>query len=128
MISNDRQEAVHLGLQQAIDLYHSGRLREAIVLMQKLSKRFPDSAKAWGYLGFLQREADRPEKAANCFQHAVCLSPRSERASLGLFYTLWRLRRYSAALKEMGRFVLVAEPKAYLALFPEGNSQVAGRG
>jgi predicted Zn-dependent protease len=117
MISNNTQESLDAGLQEAIDLYHSGKLRQAIALLQKLSKKFPDSAKIWGYLGFLNREADRPAAAARCFRHAVELSPKSERASLGLFYTLWRLKKFNEALKEMGRFVLIAEPKAYLALF-----------
>lgn len=112
-----------VGLQEAIDLYHAGRLRNAITLMQKLGKKFPGSAKLWGYLGFLNREADRPMAAARCFRNAVDLSPKSERASLGLFYTLWRLKKFDAALREMGRFVLIAQPKAYLALFRRTSSE-----
>jgi predicted Zn-dependent protease len=121
----NKSATIHAGLQEAIDLYRAGRLRDAISLMNKFSKRFPESAKVWGYLGFLNREADKPAAAARCFQHAVSLSPKSERASLGLFYTLCRLKRFDAALKEMGRFVLIAEPKAYLALIRGASSDVA---
>ena len=124
-MTSNKDVGLHSGLQQAIDLYHAGRLGDAIKLLQKLGKAFPESAKLWGYLGFLNREADQPVAAARCFRNAVELSPKSERASLGLFFTLWRLKKFDAALKEMARFVLVANSKAYLPLFGGAALEVA---
>ena len=115
MTSNDQGD-LDAGLQAAIDLFQDQHLTEAIFALKKLVRRFPDSAKLWGYLGFLHREGKELKAAVRCFQHAVVLSPKSERASLGLFYSLWRSGRFNDALKEMTRFAATGQPKAYLGL------------
>jgi tetratricopeptide (TPR) repeat protein len=106
--------SMHSGLQTAIDLYHENRLDDAISLMRSMTRRFPSSAKAWGYLGFLYREAHQFPESLRCFRKAVALSPKSERASLGLFYVLCRLQKFGEAFKEMGRFAKVGKPNEYL--------------
>ena len=97
-------------------MYHRGRLHDAISHLTVLGRRFPASAKLWGYLGFLNKEAGRLPTARRCFQKTVDLSPKSERASLGLFFVLWRLGEFADALKEMGRFALNGKPVQYLSL------------
>ena len=54
--------------------------------------------------------------ALKCFRRIVELSPKSERASLGLFFTLRRMGKLSEAFKEVGRFAGVGKPVAYLGL------------
>jgi tetratricopeptide (TPR) repeat protein len=115
MTSNKVPE-LEAGLQAAIDYYRESHLGEAISLLRKLGRRFPASAKLWGYLGFLYREAKDLAAAVRCFRRAVRLSPKSERASLGLFYSLWHLKRPDEALKELVRFAKVGRPVAYLGV------------
>ena len=115
MTSNEQNE-LHEGLQTAIDLYRDGRLDDAISLLARLGKVYPASPKLWGYLGFLYREADRLPPAVKCFRRTVELSPKSERASLGLFFTLRRMGKLSEAFKEVGRFAGIGKPVAYLGL------------
>lgn len=115
MTSNNQRE-LSAGLQKGIELYQQQRLSDAIVQLNGLAKKFPDSAKAWGYLGFLYREASRLPQALKCFRRTVDLSPSSERASLGLFFTLRRLGKLDEAFKELGRFALHGKPVRYLEL------------
>lgn len=103
-MTSNKQNSLNTGLQKAIDMYHEDRLHDAISFLSGLGKKIPSSAKLWGYLGFLNREADRLSEARRCFMRTVELSPKSERASLGLFYTLWRLGEFGDALKEMAQF------------------------
>jgi predicted Zn-dependent protease len=114
MTSNNKLD-LETGLQRAIDLYHEGRVEEAIANLSRLGRRFPASPKLWGYLGFLHREADDSLAASLSFAKTVALSPKSERASLGLFFALLRLKRFDDALKELGRFTRVGKPKQYLS-------------
>ena len=115
MTSNENVE-LNDGLQTAIDLYRSDQLDSAIAATTKLGKRFPDSSKLWGYLGFLHREANDLPAAVRSFRRVVALSPKSERASLGLFFALWHLQKYGDALKEIGRFSLAGKPREYISL------------
>jgi predicted Zn-dependent protease len=117
--------AIQTGLQDAIELYHKKQLGKAIVLLNELVEEYPMSIKPWGYLGFLHRQAKQPLAAERCFRKAVALSPKSEHASLGLFYTLWELKRMHDALREMGRFLTIGRANGYLSLFlgPARNRQ-----
>ncbi len=101
-------------LQCAIDLHHQGNTDAAIAHLNRLIKRFPDSARARGYLGFLYLESDQLPKALKSFRKTVELSPTSERASLGLFFTLRRLGKFDKAFEEMGRFSQFGKPVEYL--------------
>jgi hypothetical protein len=104
-------------LQRAIDLFHEGKTAAAISLLQTASKRFRDSAKLWGYLGFLQKEKNLINDAIVSFQHAVNLAPSSEKASLGLFFSLYHARRSEDAFDEMLRFMKRGDSELYLNMF-----------
>jgi tetratricopeptide (TPR) repeat protein len=103
-------------LQQAIDLYRARRPDEAVSRLQRLSVAFPREARLWGYLGFLNKQQGRLAAAIRCFRRAVNISPRSEKASLGLFHSLWRAGKANLAFDEMRRFMKTGEPRQYLQL------------
>lgn len=103
-------------VQQAIDLYHDGKADAAIALLQTAGKRFRGSAKLWGYLGFLQKERGSFKEAANCFHQAVQISPASEKASLGLFFSLYRTGKARDAIDEMLRYLQCGRPREYVQL------------
>jgi tetratricopeptide (TPR) repeat protein len=103
-------------VQRAIDLYHEGNADGAIALLRDAGKRFRGSAKLWGYLGFLQKERGSFKEAANCFQHAVQISPASEKASLGLFFSLYRAGKARDAIDEMLRYLRCGQPREYVQL------------
>jgi lipoprotein NlpI len=73
-------------------------------LAQRTSS-FPRAAKLWGYLGFLYGEAGEHAQAVRAFRKTTTLSPHSEKASLGLFHSLWNVGKIDAAFDEMRRFV-----------------------
>ena len=103
-------------VQRAIDLYHEGNADDAIALLREAVRRFRSSAKLWGYLGFLQKERGSFKEAANCFQHAVQISPASEQASLGLFFSLYRAGKTRHAIDEMLRYLQCGRPREYVQL------------
>src|SRR5437762_488499 len=115
MPSKDNQN-LDATLQQAIDLYHAGDLAAAASLLRSASARFPNSAKLWGYLGFLQKERGSHDAAVASFKKATRISPASEKSSLGLFFSLWRAGKPQAAFNEMVRYIRFGEPKEYLDL------------
>jgi Flp pilus assembly protein TadD len=103
-------------LQHAIGLYRAGRVADAAALLRSASSQHPDSARLWGYLGFLQKESGSLAAAVKSFQKATRLAPGSEKASLGLFFTLWRCGRSHDAFNEMIRYIRFGQPKEYLDL------------
>jgi tetratricopeptide (TPR) repeat protein len=116
MASKTKNPAADALIQQAIDLYQRGNADAAIALLQNAGKRFRSSAKLWGYLGFLQKERGSFTKAADCFHHAVEISPASEKASLGLFFSLYRAGKARDAIDEMLRYLRCGQPIEYVQL------------
>ena len=95
-------------LQHAIDLNRDGRSAEAARVLEKVVEHNPTHPAPWWYLGGIYRvELKRPLEALACYQKAVEAGPKSERASLGLFHTLWELDRFDDALEEIKRFQLL---------------------
>ena len=103
-------------LQRAIDAFHAGQVQQAIELLTTHAGEFSDAPRLWGYLGFLYGEAGDDGKAARALRRATLLSPHSERASLGLFHSLWRHGKVDAAFREMRRFVKEYDAPQYREL------------
>jgi predicted Zn-dependent protease len=96
--------------QEAIDLNRADKAKDAARLLEKLVLEFPSHAALWGYLGGIYRiDLKRPLKALRCFRRATELSPKSERASLGVFHTLWELNRQDQALEEIKRYQVLTD-------------------
>lgn len=78
---------------------------EAARILEAIVKKYPKEAPLWWYLGGIYvYDLKKPRKAIPAFRQAVQLTPKSERASLGLFHSLWDANRISEALAEIKRF------------------------
>jgi predicted Zn-dependent protease len=122
-MASTKKEQLAALLQSAIDSYRAGRLDQAIDVLVRNAKSFPNAARLWGYLGFLYAEASHDAKAAVAFSKAVSVSPHSEQASLGLFHSLWRMGRTNAAFDEMRRFARSNDSPSYRALLRDMLSE-----
>src|SRR5947207_20074 len=99
-MASSRAEELEKILQRSIDLYQQARVSDAIHLLREKSKLYPGSGKLWGYLGFLNKSQRRLPAAIRCFTRAVMIAPHSEKASLGLFHSLWRAGHSEKAFDE----------------------------
>ncbi len=105
---------------KGIQKKRQGSFRQAAKILEKVLKRYPDQAPVLWYLGGIYLfDLDLPKKALALFQKARRLAPHSERASLGLFHSLWTLGRERAAMKELLRFQQLANCSDYDEILAE---------
>lgn len=71
---DERMAYCHLTLQETT---------EAEALLTKLTKKYPQFAKAWMILGDVYREQNALDKADECFSEALRIEPASQEAQLG---------------------------------------------
>lgn len=104
-------------IDEALELRKSGKIQESIAVLSKIYKTIPaNDTKSLGLVGSLFREASELSKALYCFRKELKANPRSPRASLGWFLSLWRLERYDEAFDELERFFSFAKDKEHLQL------------
>ncbi len=106
---------------KSIALWRAGLLGEAIEGLLELSQTHPKLATIFGVMGAIHREAGDWDKAVECFQRTVQLSPKSELASRGLFHTLMKLGRKDEAYNETRRFLSVSKSEEYEHLIKDIN-------
>ncbi len=95
-------------LKRGIDCKNADDVAGAIAAFEQAIKESPRCSLAYWLLGGMQHYyRDDPKAALPYFQKAVALSPRTEKASLGLFHALWSLDRVDEALEEIKRFQLL---------------------
>ena len=94
--------------QKALDAEQAGRFMAAARIMEAMVKAYPQHAPLWWYLGGIYlHDLKRPREAMAAFRHATRLAPLSERASLGLFHSLWDSDLIDEALAEIKRYQLL---------------------
>ncbi len=108
----------------AIKLRDKGDLHGALHHFQKLSQKYPHRASIYGMLGHLHWLLGSLPEAIQCFQTVVKLSPKSELGSLGLFHALWKAGQRNEALKEMKRFLSLADSEEYKAILSEKHEEL----
>ncbi|HUO08727.1 MAG TPA: hypothetical protein VM008_10535 [Phycisphaerae bacterium] len=106
-------------MNRAIALRNRGRGKEAIRVLAPEMAALRHSAPGSGLLATLYWEESDWKKAADWFGQTVKLSPRSERASLGLFQSLWDLGKVEEAFDEMRRFLVIGESEEYKRVLRE---------
>ena len=105
---------------RALELWRGGDARAAASILERLSLEYPNRPYILGLLGAIYyRSLGDYERAANYFGQTVSLSPKSELASRGLFFSLRELGRHEEAMAEMARFLSVAPSKEYDLLVRE---------
>lgn len=111
--ANSNNQAYRKALDRAIKLNRQGQWKQAVQSLQRILHQHPNSAAAWGYLAAVYFEHDDMKRAADNFRRATELNPRSEKASLGLFHSLWSLELATEAVAEMRRFLSITESVEY---------------
>jgi tetratricopeptide (TPR) repeat protein len=116
--------------QQAIDAKQAGKFKRSVRIMEQVVAEYPQYGVLWWYLGggYLH-DLKMPRKAIPAFRKAVQLNPKSERASLGLFHSLWNADRVGEALAEIKRFQTLSNwtCKEYLEIVDELADVVADK-
>jgi tetratricopeptide (TPR) repeat protein len=107
-------------LDHSLNFRVHGGFQQAVKLLNSAARRFPTEAAVFWLLGSIYlHDLDQPQKALPMFRKAVRLSPRSQRASLGLFHSLWDLEREREALRELNRFQSIAHCNDYDEILAE---------
>jgi predicted Zn-dependent protease len=115
-IANSNKDQLKTTLDRSIKLIGRGKHREALRILNPLSRQHMRSAAVFGTLGRAFFEIGDMEKAGNAFRRAVDLNPKSELASLGLFHSLWGQEAASEAFAEMRRFLSMTDSTEYKTL------------
>ena len=70
--------------QEAVRLYHRGKLREALASFNKILSVVPDDPIVNVYVGDIQRALENFDKAREAYEHALAADPQNIEARLGL--------------------------------------------
>jgi tetratricopeptide (TPR) repeat protein len=100
-------------MERAVALRNLGRYQDAVALLQPRAEILRRWAPAAGLLATLYFDLSDYANSARWFARAVKLAPHSERASLGLFHSLWELGQRDRAFGEMKRFLTSTESDEY---------------
>lgn len=93
-------------IDKAFELNSKRDIAGAADILREILQHIPDDDDiSLGLAGTLLREAGDFENAVDAFRRVAAFRPDSERGSLGLFLSLWRLERYDEALDELVRFI-----------------------
>jgi tetratricopeptide (TPR) repeat protein len=107
-------------INEALALKDKEDYRGAIAILSAAVKEYPVSAPVHGLLGDMYFCGLRqPAKAIPHYEKATQLAPKSERASLGLFHSLWKLDKVVEALEEMKRFQTISHSNDYAEILAE---------
>ncbi|HEV7921444.1 MAG TPA: tetratricopeptide repeat protein [Thermoanaerobaculia bacterium] len=117
MSSDDDLESA---FQTATAFRDAGDLHSAKELLERLAREHPDAFPVWLVLGSIEKKLENYEAAEKAFRTAVALDPRSELASVALFFALARQRRDDEAFDEARRFLtLRPDSKRYQEILDE---------
>ena len=86
---------------------------------------YPDRAPILWYLAGMYKDLGKLDRAIPLYRRATQLSPKLERASLGLFHALWESDQLDEALEEMKRFQLLTNwsCRDYVEILAEINEK-----
>jgi tetratricopeptide (TPR) repeat protein len=113
MTSIKRPPELDKKMEEILELRKYNKYEDAISKAKHLTETYPNIGSVFGLLASIYFELDRFKEAAENYEKATKISPKSEMASLGLFHSLWQLERNDEAFKEMKRYMSVAESAEY---------------
>ena len=121
-MTDEQRAQIEPEFNRALDLRETNP-EEAIRILRGLDKRFPNQPTVTGMLGGIYHRLEDWANALPLYQQTVASSPRSERASLGLFHSLWHHERFDDAFDEARRFIkLNGMTDGYTLLMSELNA------
>lgn len=106
-------------MDHALQLRDAGDLPLAIQVAQAAQATHPDDDRVLLVLASLCFLGGAYAQAAVAFRMLVERRPESERASLGLFHSLWHLGGLDAAFAEAMRFCALRESPEYMRIMKE---------
>jgi hypothetical protein len=124
MTSRERTQ-IRRRMSDALLLRNQDRRVEALALLRPHAKTLRQFAPAAGLVATLYFETHDYRNSARWFGRAVALAPRSERASLGLFHSLWEIGEYDQAFNEMRRFLGSSDSKEYSRLIRDLRAELS---
>jgi Flp pilus assembly protein TadD len=91
-------------LHRVVELYQSGRIREAVTLAQQVTKQRPGMSSAYEMLGFLLQESERPDDAIAMLRAAIASGTATEHMRMRLGLTLSESGRAKEAVEVLAPF------------------------
>jgi predicted Zn-dependent protease len=115
-----RAEARILGaIKEAVNLNAAGKAGLAVQLLAPLLTEFPEEPAVRIYLAWYLRRCERFEDAIGHARRAVQMLPKSSRASLVLFHTLWSAGNKHDAIEEIRRFLPIRHTDKYTSHYAD---------
>jgi predicted Zn-dependent protease len=115
-----RAETRILGaIKEAVNLNATGKAGLAVQLLAPLLTEFPEEPAVRIYLAWYLRRCERFEEAIGHTKRAVQMLPRSSRASLVLFHTLWAAANEQDAIEEIRRFLPIRRTDRYTSHYAD---------
>ena len=100
-------------IDKVLQLMRYDKYLDALKEAKVLAESYPEIGPVYGLLSVIYFELERFEEAAEYFKKTTILSPKSEMASLGLFHSLWQLKRYDESFDEMKRYMAISVSEEY---------------
>ncbi len=124
-ISKSKNMKLGQTMREAIEYRNQDCSQKAVTLLLPHVRLIMQSAPAAGLLATLYWDQHNYAKAAKWFAVAVRLAPLSEKASLGLFHSLWEIGKRDQAFDEMRRFLIIGESTEYRRLLRDLKGELA---
>lgn len=116
MRKDDEIDAV---LRSVTEKASRGEFEQAFAEGAPLLELHPKDPRVLGVVAGVLWRTGRFEEAAELFARTTTISPRSELASVGLFHSLWSLKRVEEARAEATRFLSNGSSREYELLLDE---------
>ena len=114
-------------IEEAIALNNNKLYKEALVILHGIEPKYKESSMISGLIATAYYFAKEYKISTAYYKITTELNPRSELASLGLFHSLWELKNYRRAYKEMERFLTSNEANNYKVTIEELYEQLSKR-
>jgi tetratricopeptide (TPR) repeat protein len=112
-------------IEKAIALNNKKLYNEALAILLNIEEKYKNSSVINGLIATALYHSKEYKTSANYYKITTELNPRSELASLGLFHSLWELKDYYHAYKEMDRFLSNNEANNYKVTLKELHEQLS---
>lgn len=114
-------------INMAISLNSKKLFKEALSILLGIEAKYKKSSMINGLIATSYYHAKEYGMSADYYKRTIELNPKSELASLGLFHSLWEMKNYSGAYREMDRFLSSNEANSYKVTLIELYEQLSKR-
>ncbi|HEX8249577.1 MAG TPA: hypothetical protein VF599_15475 [Pyrinomonadaceae bacterium] len=108
-MTEDEKIKIEPDFNRALQIWHEGKPLEAIGILKNLDKNFPNQASILGMIGGIYFSLDDWKNSYIYYKKTAELSPKSETASIGLFHSLFELKKYDESFNEIKRFLTTSK-------------------